>query len=246
MKRLLFIFILLSFVALCGFNTLYAQKAEKKQSEQKKIEQEKLIKEQNKLIQRRIEKQTLENIMQALQKVRQEEITLRRELENLKFKTKIEFTPEFEEKVMFRLQQQDAARAHEIELLKSTEKNKYRQALEDYYIATDRMDKLKEKDPIRYEQLQKKRELEHKSHSFIEEYRATSVQKEKNKLRDELRSVLNELFDLRELDRQQEIKKLTAKIDDLKKVMNERKKRKKDIVERRLKQLLGEERELVW
>lgn len=240
MKRPLFIFITLSFVALGGFNTLYGQKAEKKQSEQARKEQEKLVQKEI------FEKQKMKSIIYELEKAIQKEVTLRRELENLKLKTEIEFTPEFENKVMRRLEQYDAQKASEIALLKASQKNKYRQALEDYYVVTDRMDKLKEKDPVRYEQLQKKRELDKKSRRLAEEYRATSVQKEKNKHKAELQSALNDLFDLRELDRQQEIKKLTAKIDDLNKVMSERKKKKRDIVERRLKQLLGEGKELVW
>ena len=241
MKRSIFIFVLSLFVGFAGCDLLYAQKAEKKQAEKEKKELETIM--QAKMYERQ---KNMDNIVLALQKLRQEQITLSAEYAKLKNKSNIEFTPEFEKSTMKLLEAQNAQKAYQISMLKSKQFNKYKQALEDYYISTDMMDKLKESDPKRYEQLKKKRDLEEKSRKYAEEYRMTSVQKEKNKHKAELKTVLNELFDLRELDREEEMKKLNQKLNDLMKVMSERNKKKNDIVERRLNQLLGEVNELVW
>lgn len=63
---------------------------------------------------------------------------------------------------------------------------------------------------------------------------------------EEIRRKLSELFDLREEDKRDEIKKLEKQVNDLERKLRERKSRKKDIVNSRLRELLGEPNNLKW
>ncbi|MEW6194988.1 MAG: hypothetical protein AB1521_07530 [Bacteroidota bacterium] len=69
---------------------------------------------------------------------------------------------------------------------------------------------------------------------------------QKTVLRNELMNSLNKLFDARESLKEEEIRYLESKIKELKESLTIRKNNKKQIVERRLKELLNEKDELKW
>lgn len=69
---------------------------------------------------------------------------------------------------------------------------------------------------------------------------------QKTVLRNELMNSLNKLFDARESLKEEEIRYLESKIKELKESLTIRKNNKKQIVERRLKELLNEKDELRW
>lgn len=62
----------------------------------------------------------------------------------------------------------------------------------------------------------------------------------------QLKTKLSKLFDLRELDRQEEVKLLEKELSELKEALQFRLKNKSEIVERRLKELTGESKYLDW
>lgn len=66
------------------------------------------------------------------------------------------------------------------------------------------------------------------------------------KLRTELYNALARLFDIRESYKQEEIKSLEKRLQELKESLNERKQNRDNIVTRRLKELLNERDELRW
>ena len=78
----------------------------------------------------------------------------------------------------------------------------------------------------------------------IEYQKASSAEKEK--IKKELEKNLNNLFDLKEMQRESEVKVLEAEIKKLKQKIASRKNNKSTIIRRRTEELLGEEKYLDW
>ena len=74
---------------------------------------------------------------------------------------------------------------------------------------------------------------------------ARGAEADKTRL-DELRAKLAELFDLREAERQDEIKRLEERLAKLKSDLEKRKSHRQDVVDRRLKELLGQDDPTRW
>ena len=68
---------------------------------------------------------------------------------------------------------------------------------------------------------------------------------EKQKIKDTIRSKLETLFDLRQKDREQMIARMEKKMADLRKNLDEKKGRREEIIDRRLKDLIGDD-PLAW
>lgn len=190
--------------------------------------------------------QKRKQIFREMQQLREKEKMLRRALEEVRYRSKHRFSPELEKKVLSQLKKVNPERADRLAEVKSKNPPKYRDTILRIAFEQEKMKILKEKNPERFQQLQRKKDLQEKTRQLVEQYRATKDSQEKKNLKNQLRTVLNDLFDLRELDRQDEIKTLTRKLDELKAVMKKRRKNKPDIVERHLKELLGEAKEWIW
>ena len=78
----------------------------------------------------------------------------------------------------------------------------------------------------------------------IEYQKASSAEKEK--IKKELEKNLNNLFDLKEMQRESEVKVLEVEIKKLKQKIASRKNNKSTIIRRRTEELLGEEKYLEW
>lgn len=194
---------------------------------------------------------------QNLQKIKQLEETLRKEKEmrHQEFQRQEELlhmiyqkkmTPEQEEEILDRIKKENPEEAKELMMLKKEEPFEFRKILIQRQHELERLDELKERDPERYEQKVKQNSLERRGRQLAEKYRDSTDEKIKANIKKELSSVLNQLFDLREKDREMEIKHLTEKLNQLKSVLAERKKKKQEIVERRLQEMLGEIDVLLW
>lgn len=69
---------------------------------------------------------------------------------------------------------------------------------------------------------------------------------EKGSIRKQMATKLNELFDVKETMKMEEIKYLESRLKELKVELNERKKNKNAIVEKRLQEVLREKSNLTW
>lgn len=69
---------------------------------------------------------------------------------------------------------------------------------------------------------------------------------EKVKIKKDLEQNLSFLFDLKEKDREEEVEELEQRLDELKKKMTMRKENKSVIIQRRMEELLGEDKYLEW
>lgn len=66
------------------------------------------------------------------------------------------------------------------------------------------------------------------------------------KIKSDLTNTLNQLFDIRETQKQEEVKRLEKRLQELKESLQARKQNKNEIVQRRIQELLGDSRYLRW
>jgi hypothetical protein len=69
---------------------------------------------------------------------------------------------------------------------------------------------------------------------------------DKSKLKSQLTTTISELFDLKELNRQSQVKELERELTNLKKELEIRSRNKDEIIRRRVQELLGEDDFLDW
>ena len=194
---------------------------------------------------------------QNVEKIRQLEETLRHEREQQykqqqhqeelfhMFLNK-DITPEQEKEILEMIKKENPAEVEELMLLKKERPIEFKKILIQRQHELEWLEQLKETYPERYEQKKKGHSLERQSHQLAEKFRASNDEKEKAKIKNDLSDVLSELFDIREKDREEEMKQLNEKLEHLKSVLAERKKKKKEIVDRRLQELIGEKDVLIW
>jgi hypothetical protein len=104
---------------------------------------------------------------------------------------------------------------------------------------------MKDHDPERYDSRLKIRKLEGKSEDLADRARRSEGQ-EKEEAKRELKEVLGQLFDLREADKQWELKRLEDELSRLKESFDKRRAAKDKIVERRLEEMTGEAGDFDW
>jgi hypothetical protein len=105
---------------------------------------------------------------------------------------------------------------------------------------------LKQNDAKRYEQRVEQRKLDYRATEIAEKVRGAGENQDTEAQREELKGILEKLFDLREADREQELKRLEEELARVKDSMKKRRDAKAKIVERRIAELLGEEDDLKW
>lgn len=106
------------------------------------------------------------------------------------------------------------------------------------------LESLKEKDPQRYESLVRIKELERRSRQLAWEYREATEGKEA--IKDNLRGLLNELFDLRQEEQEIRARRLERRLKKLQENIIRRKENKETIINQRLKKMTGEVDHLQW
>jgi hypothetical protein len=105
---------------------------------------------------------------------------------------------------------------------------------------------LQKENPVRFERESKIRDLERQSHELGESYRKAQDEATRKTVRSNLANVLTQLFDLREMNRQEEVKRLEAELKRLKDTLAQRQQNRANIIERRIQQLTGEAGAMEW
>lgn len=101
-------------------------------------------------------------------------------------------------------------------------------------------------DPKFYlDQHKKKVELEVNVEYFALKYKNSDIASQQ-KIKSELQSALNQLFDIREFQKQEEVKQLEKRLQELKESLQARKQNKSEIVQRRIQEMLGDSKYLRW
>ncbi|MEQ8186871.1 MAG: hypothetical protein ABRQ39_02775 [Candidatus Eremiobacterota bacterium] len=130
--------------------------------------------------------------------------------------------------------------------IKEVDPGRYNQILlENYRIMTD-LRELANIDGEAYKDSLKAIKLEDESIKLARKYRKAREEEEKGQISKKLKSILSELFDLREKERARRIKQLEQELARLKESLNNRKKNKDTIVQQRMDELTGKKENLQW
>jgi hypothetical protein len=102
---------------------------------------------------------------------------------------------------------------------------------------------LKERDPARFEQVMQEQQMERSVRELARKYRESQTDQEKETVRTQMKETLDKIFNLKESQREAEVRKLEEEVNKLKERMQKRKANKDKIIDKRIKILTGEEEE---
>ena len=149
-------------------------------------------------------------------------------------------TPEQEAEALEYLREVYPERVEDILVWKDLRPDQYRRGLSRAFREMRFMKMLKEKNPERYARVSEEKQLERKSRSLAKKYREADDETEKARLREELEVLLDGLFDYRQMNRKGEIERLEKRLAELREDNQKRLANKEEIVQKRLRELLGE------
>lgn len=155
-------------------------------------------------------------------------------------------TPEQEADVIEYLKEYYPDNADRLSRLKELRPDTYREQLSRVYRQMRFLENLKETDPEQYERVSEERNLESKSNQLASQYKNTTDENEKEKIKTELEDLLYRLFDYRQINRIAEIERLEERLGQLKQDNQNRLDNKDQIVNNRLNEMLGETSGLEW
>ncbi|MDZ7721845.1 MAG: hypothetical protein U5R06_03205 [candidate division KSB1 bacterium] len=122
----------------------------------------------------------------------------------------------------------------------------YKRFLVKNWIEMQKLQRLKEIAPEHYDRGLEKLKLNAECWQLAWNYRNSSDDAEKQQIQSELEQKLSELFDLREQDKRERIKKLEEELEKLKEMVQERRQNREKIIEHRLNEMLGQTDTLGW
>lgn len=99
---------------------------------------------------------------------------------------------------------------------------------------------MRQQDPEMFEIMQRDRELEERTQELTESLRAENGADRRDKLREEIRSHVQEHFGVRQQRRELELKRLEAQLERLRKSIKQREETREQIINRRFAELVGE------
>lgn len=133
----------------------------------------------------------------------------------------------------------------ELEVIKEVDMNKYFDFLRESQFKNVKIPFIVKREKEIHKREQKIFESEVRAEALAAKYKQAKAA-EKNKIKENLRKELNVLFEQKEERRQEEVKQLADELKELKKSLAIRQKNKKEIIERRLQDLLDEDQYLDW
>ncbi|MCS7078101.1 MAG: hypothetical protein NZ455_15420 [Bacteroidia bacterium] len=113
-------------------------------------------------------------------------------------------------------------------------------------ILTSYYQDLKKQDPETFERLSQEAALEKKSQEIAIAYNSTPDKQQKEELENELRTILDELFEIKTKNTEREILRLQGSVEELRKKLTDRRKNKEAIIQKRISILIHKEIEAEW
>ncbi len=136
-----------------------------------------------------------------------------------------------------------------MEEIKKLNKNKYNQLLRSSFpfgVMRNYSGALEDVGLFNSNENQKKeKELEIDAELLALKYKGADSNSQQ-KMKNDLTNTLNQLFDIREAQKQDEVKQLQKRLQDLQESLQARKQNKSEIVQRRIQELLGDSKYLRW
>jgi hypothetical protein len=154
-------------------------------------------------------------------------------------------TPEQEAEVLNYLKEMRPEQSEELLKWKDRRPEQYRRALSRAFREMRYVEDLKERDPELYKIVSQEKQLESQSQTLARQYRNTDDEKEKKRIEEDLMKLLDQVFDLRQMNYESEIERLEKRLAEAKERNVERLANKSEIVQRRLEELL-ELKSLKW
>lgn len=141
----------------------------------------------------------------------------------------------------------DPRMAEEMNRLRETGRmEEYRRLLHEANKRMADLKRMKEHNPDEYERVVKVNRLEQETVEMAHRLREGRTDNPPEKVRETLASGVRELFDLREESREREVKELRRRLEELEKSLEKRKANRERIIERRIRELLGEADDEGW
>jgi len=140
----------------------------------------------------------------------------------------------------------DPEGAKRLKNLQLKDKYHFNRQMQQLYREVMFLKRLKLEEPERYNESIKLRKLSRESGNLAESYRKSTDESEKEKIKQELRPILDRLFDLREKEKLAEIKRISEQLKRLRTKLEERNKNKELIIQNRLDQLTGKGNLYEW
>ncbi len=158
----------------------------------------------------------------------------------------VELTPEMEKEALDYFAQHNPRGADELLEMKAINPRAYTVHIQNILREKHHHERLQKENPARFERESKIRELERQGQELGESYRKAQDEAARKMLRGNLASIITQLFDLREMNRQEEVKRMEAELARLKETLVQRQKNRAGIIERRIQQLAGEAGAMEW
>jgi len=140
----------------------------------------------------------------------------------------------------------DPAKFKDLQDLRSRDEKMYSRILAEVYMEMQFLEKVKKDNPALYQNIMEEKRLETACHAIL---RTIKDEKDASKLKagkEELKKNLYKIFDLRQLAREEKIKRIEGDLQDLKKKNEMRKKNRESIVDYRLMEMIGRLHESDW
>ena len=155
-------------------------------------------------------------------------------------------TPDQESETLTYIQRYYPDRLNNLENIKSRRPEAYRQWLSRAFREMRFMNELKDRDSERYNRMVQEKELDKKSRELSKQYRESTDDDEKAQLRIEIEELLDQIFEIRQMNRQAEIERLELRLAELKENNQKRLENKEVIIQRRLDRMLGQDDDMEW
>lgn len=161
-------------------------------------------------------------------------------------RTDVRLTPEQKDEAETFLQEQDEMLYDNLMNQKTLRPQQYDRLIVRAYHEMLHLREMEQRDPEMYERLIRERKLDRETRLLAREIKQLESEAEIKARKEKLESKLNTLFDLRQENRLDEIRKLEEKIQELKENNATRLANKAAIVEHRMNELLGERGVMDW
>ncbi len=154
--------------------------------------------------------------------------------------------PMLDEETEKLLKELDPERLERMNHLREVDPPAYMKLFEETQRERMKLRELKERDPQRYEQVIQERKMETEIKGLAGQCRKSQDNEEKEGLKKQIKAKMEKLFDLRETQRESEIKRLEEQLTKLREKMKVRKANRDKIIEQHQKELVGEEDDMGW
>jgi len=144
------------------------------------------------------------------------------------------------------LKETDTSKYKDLQELKNKDEQFYQKVMAEVYRDMLFLERLKKENPSLYKNIMEERTLDSACRQIIKKLKEEKDSSRIKAYKDELKNNLSKIFDLRQISREEKIKRIESDIAKLKAKNEQRKKEKSKIVDLRLSEIIGRAEGLEW